>query len=74
MTPLDQIYDPETLALLSGAFDDAWREVQAALVLERARANAMRTLMATRLMVAVRDGERDRGRLKMIALRAAITG
>jgi hypothetical protein len=63
-------YDPETLALMTKAFDAAWEEVGFALARGDSDPNAIRSLMAIRIMAAVRDGERDPERLKELALEA----
>ena len=63
-------YDPETLGLMTKAFDAAWEEVVFALVNEDVTPTALRTLMALRIMAAVRAGERDAERLKELALDA----
>ena len=63
-------YDPETLGLMTKAFDAAWEKVVFALVNEDVTPTALRTLMALRIMAAVRDGERDAERLKELALDA----
>ncbi len=62
--------DPETLNLMSMAFDAAWNEVGFALAVRDAKPTAIRTLMSVRIMTAVRDGERDPDRLKELALEA----
>jgi hypothetical protein len=64
------VFDPETLSLLQKAFDAAWEETGFALAREDFDPTAMRTLMAIRIMAAVRDGERDPGRLKEMAVAA----
>ena len=61
-------YDPETLGLMTKAFDAAWEEVGFALVNEDVTPTALRQIMALRIMAAVRDGERDPERLKELAL------
>lgn len=61
-------YDRDTLALLTRALDDAWKEVQSALVVKPLAADVLRTRLAKRIMVAANDGERDPTRLKWIAL------
>ena len=63
-------FDPETLGLMTKAFDAAWEEVGFALVNEDVTPTALRQKMAVRIMVAVRDGERDPERLKELALDA----
>jgi len=63
-------YDPETLVLLTRVFDEAWGELQTLLVVKPVDTVAIRTMLAVRIMTAARDGERDPGKLKLIALRA----
>ena len=63
-------YDPETLCLMTKAFDAAWEEVGFALVNEDVTPAALRKIMAVRIMAAVRDGERDPERLKELAIEA----
>jgi hypothetical protein len=67
-------YDPETLRLMTKAFDAAWEEVGFALINEDITPTALRTLMAMRIMAAVRDGERDPERLKELAIEAIAKG
>ena len=63
-------FDAETLALMQKAFDAAWEEVGFALAMRDIDPTAIRTLMSVRIMVAVRDGERDPERLTELALEA----
>ena len=63
-------YDPETLGLMTKAFDAAWEEVGFALVKEDVPPVALRKIMAVRIMAAVRDGERDPELLKELAIEA----
>ena len=63
-------YDPETLRVVSDAFDEAWIEYRALLPVEPLDAVATRSAMAKQIMAAVNDGECDPARLKWIALRA----
>jgi hypothetical protein len=63
-------FDAETLALMRKAFDEAWEEIGFALARDDFDPSGVRTLMALRIMAAVRDGERDPERLKELALRA----
>ena len=63
-------YDPETLGLMTKAFDAAWEEAEYALVNEDLTPTGLRRLMAVRIMAAVHDGERDPERLKELALEA----
>ena len=65
-------YDPETLALLTRAFDAAWNEVKAATP-AACRNGAMETtrkMMALRVMDAANNGERDPDRLQRLAVQA----
>lgn len=61
-------YDPETLAAMTKAFDEAWEETGYALASIDFDPTAARTLMALKIMTAVRGGERDPVRLKELAL------
>jgi hypothetical protein len=62
-------YDPETLDLMTGVFDAAYEELRATGVAE-ATSEAVRTMMAIRIMAAVASGECDPRRLKLLALHA----
>ena len=62
--------DAETLGLMSRAFEAAWEEVGFALANKDADLTALRTMMAARIMAAVREGERDPERLTELALEA----
>jgi hypothetical protein len=62
-------YDPETLDLMTGAFNAACEELRLAKGAE-ASAESVRTTMALRIMAAVAAGEREPGRLKLLALHA----
>ena len=63
-------YDPETLAVLTRVFDEAWMDIQTMLTVRPLDAVAMRTGLAKRIMAAANEGERDPVRLKLIALQA----
>ena len=63
-------FDVETLDLMSRAFGEAWEEVGFALVNKDADLTELRTMMAVRIMAAVRDGERNPERLTELALEA----
>ena len=65
-----ECYDPETLHLMSGALDAAWDEVELMLASDAVDPKGLRTVMAVRIMAAVRDGEHDPERLKELALDA----
>ena len=66
----DTSYDPDTLALLTRAFDDAWKDVQSALVVKPLAADVLRRRLAKRILLPANDGERDPTRLKLVALGA----
>jgi hypothetical protein len=63
-------FDAETLDLMSRAFEVAWEEVGFALANKDADLTAFRSMMAVRIVAAVRDGERDPERLTELALEA----
>ena len=65
-----ECYDPETLDLMTRAFDAAWDEVGLVLASNTIDPTGLRTVMSVRIIVAVRDGERDPERLKEVALDA----
>jgi hypothetical protein len=65
-------FDAETLDLMSRAFGAAWEEVGFALVNKDVDLTELRTMMAVRIMAAVRDGERDPERLTELALEAVV--
>lgn len=67
----DASCDPRMLAVLTQAFEEAWREVQNS----RPGCTAedlltTRKMMALRIMTAAKDGETDPTRLSILALRA----
>jgi hypothetical protein len=65
----DSSYDPETLALLTRALDDAWRRVARATAVRSPTGEAAtRRLLALRIMAAADQGERDVERLMRAAL------
>ena len=63
-------YDPETLGVVTRAFDEAWIDIQVMLGAKPLNATAIRSTLAKRIMIAVAEGERDPARLKWIALRS----
>lgn len=63
-------YDPETLRLLTGAFEDAWRATQEMLGKKPLDETGIRCHLAKRIMRAADSGERDPRRLKLIAMGA----
>ena len=62
-------YDPETVALMGRAYDDAVKAAQS-LGLGVSFSEPVQSAMATRIMAAVSEGERDIERLKQCALGA----
>ena len=54
-------FEPETLNILSGAMDEAWRRVK--LTHLNGSANAARTVLAEHILAMARQGERDPQRL-----------
>jgi hypothetical protein len=64
-------YDPDTLTLLTRAYEDAWHELQIMNVVGSPDDEvAIRTRLAIRIMAAAREGERDPDRLKLLALQS----
>jgi hypothetical protein len=57
----DGVFDPETLKILTQAFDDAWARVQTskAPYVAEEYANAGRTIIAKHIIRAAKAGERD---------------
>ena len=70
MFPASSSYDPQTLDVLTHAFDEAWLDVQGMLGQRLLDPNALRSLLAKRILAAADAGERDPGRLKLLALGA----
>jgi hypothetical protein len=54
-------FEPETLHILGGAMDEAWRRVK--LTHLNGSANAARTVLAEHIFAMARQGERDPQRL-----------
>ena len=65
----DAHFDPETLALLTAVFDEAWAEMVAEGHVD-ANPGFARQWVASRIMTAASKGERDPAKLKGIALGA----
>jgi hypothetical protein len=64
-------YDAQTVALLTRAFEGAWREVQLSHPgCTAGDLTTTRKMMALRIMTAAKEGERDPERLTLVALRA----
>jgi hypothetical protein len=64
-------FDPETINLLSGAFENAWRRVQATgnRLARPGYANVMREVMAKYILNLAQHGERDEAELSDGAVR-----
>jgi hypothetical protein len=60
-----EAFDPDTIQLLSGALDDAWRVVQTDKRAFRINGNTdgARQTLAKHLVAMAKQGERDRQRL-----------
>ena len=65
----DAAYDRETISLMTSALDAAWEEAQSR-GLTRTPADVARAMMASTILAAVANGERNPTRLKNLALRA----
>ncbi|SDR63793.1 hypothetical protein SAMN05519103_09043 [Rhizobiales bacterium GAS113] len=63
-------YDPDTVKLISTAFDGAWSDLEAALggPLSESVADTAKAAITRRILTAVDAGERDAARLKSSAL------
>src|SRR5205823_2037350 len=64
-------FDPETVRILTAAFDEAWQSVQSSSgisVPSQGCANAIREMLALRIIDTARLGERDQRRLRDDAL------
>jgi hypothetical protein len=67
----DTSFDPETLNLLSGAFENAWERVQVSgnRLARPGYANVMREVMAKHILNLAQHGERDGTELTDSAVR-----
>jgi len=61
-------YDADTIALMTRAFDAAWKEAEHALANGPIDPISVRRMMSLRIMAAVCDGERDPEHLAKKAL------
>jgi hypothetical protein len=65
----DGCFDPETVIILSAAYDEAWRSLQKSGIYFTCReAEAARERLAQRIIENAKGGERDPGRLRDDAL------
>src|SRR5258707_3032576 len=58
-----QVFDPDDIRILVGAFDKAWEAVQASgeVFDSKARVDTARAILAKHIIAAAKDGERDEG-------------
>ena len=68
----DAAYDPDTIVLMTAALEAAWHEAQERR-LTKATADHARGKMASAILAAVANGERDPMRLKNYAMRSVDT-
>ena len=61
-------YDPETLDVLHRVFDEVWEDVQGMIGARSLDPDAVRSVLARRILAAAAEGERDPRRLKLIAM------
>ena len=66
--PHGGVFDPDDVRILTTAFDEAWKAVQASGVALEGRAEAVRELLALRIIEMAELGERDPHRLRDDAL------
>ena len=66
----DGCFDPETVIILSAAYDEAWRSLQKSGIYftSSREAEAARERLAWRIVENAKGGERDPGRLRDDAL------
>ena len=63
-------FDPETVALMGRACDEAWRELERRRGFILLKTDDVKVVLAHKIMTAVYEGERDHERLKQAALNA----
>ena len=70
LTEYDRAFDPDTILILSGALEDAWRVIQANKAQFRIQPDdaAARHVLAKHMLEMAHDGELDRERLMQGAL------
>ena len=66
-------FQPDELAALTSAYDAVWHQVWTTSALNEAQAAAIKNNLAQIILASACAGERDRERLREIALRA-VTG
>lgn len=70
MEAFEEAFDSESLALMVHALDGAWTDARAQSVVGPASQTALRKALALRIMAAVKLGQRDPERLRLVALEA----
>jgi len=63
-------FQPDELDALTAAYDAAWQHVWASGAIDAAQASVLKNNLAQIILASACTGERDRERLKDIALRA----
>jgi hypothetical protein len=63
-------YDPETLKVISKAFDDAWSEISPHFAKNGLKAEAVRRTLANAILEVAAEDSRDSDELKNAGLRA----
>jgi hypothetical protein len=66
----DGVFDPEAVRILTSAFNDAWKSIadSGMTFASNGHAEAMREILALRIIELARLGERDQNRLRDYAL------
>jgi len=65
----DSAFDPETVAIMGRALDEAWAELESKCwIRDEPEKSGIRRALALRIMGAVRVGQRDPKRLRDVAL------
>lgn len=70
MEAFEGALDSESFALMVHALDGAWTDAQAYSVVAVGSQQALRRAVALRIMAAVKLGQRDPERLRLVALEA----
>lgn len=70
MDAFEGAFDNESLALMIHALDGAWSDAKAQDVVGPGSRSALRKALALRIMAAVKLGQRDPERLRLVALEA----
>lgn len=70
MEAFEGAFDSESLALMMHALDGAWSDAKAQSVVAPESRSALRKALALRIIAAVKLGQRDPERLRLVALEA----